>query len=66
MRLAFGALEILAELIQFLCEQQETNLPTNQNGRILRLMKYLRSSRCLLVLDNAESVLHTGFLLTSD
>ncbi|XZN89853.1 MAG: NB-ARC domain-containing protein [Microcoleus sp.] len=52
--------EILAELIQFLSNQQETNLPINLDGRILRLINYLRSSRCLLVLDNAESVLQAG------
>ena len=52
--------EILAELIQFLSNQQEINLPTNLEGRILRLINYLRSSRCLLVLDNAESVLQAG------
>ncbi|MBD1828930.1 NB-ARC domain-containing protein [Microcoleus vaginatus GB1-A2] len=52
--------EILAELIQFLSNQQEINLPTNKDGRILRLINYLRSSRCLLVLDNAESVLQAG------
>ncbi|MEG5039827.1 MULTISPECIES: WD40 domain-containing protein [unclassified Microcoleus] len=52
--------EILAELIQFLSNQQETNLPTNLDGRILRSIDYLRSSRCLLVLDNAESVLQAG------
>jgi len=52
--------EILAELIQFLSNQEEINLPTNLDGRILRLINYLRSSRCLLVLDNAESVLQAG------
>jgi WD40 repeat protein len=52
--------EILAELIQFLSNQQETNLPTNLDGRILQLLNYLRSSRCLLVLDNAESILQAG------
>lgn len=52
--------EILAELIQFLSNQQEINLPTNLDGRILQLINYLRSSRCLLVLDNAESVLQAG------
>ena len=60
--------EILAELIQFLSNQHPPlvkggeggGLPTNLNGRILRLLKYLRSSRCLLVLDNAESILQAG------
>ncbi len=52
--------DILTELILFLSEQQETNLRTNLSGRILLLLKYLRSSRCLLVLDNAESILQAG------
>ena len=63
--------EILAELIQFLSNQHPPNpplvrgseggvLPTNLDGRILRLINYLRSWRCLLVLDNAESVLQAG------
>ncbi|NQE36062.1 eIF2A-related protein [Microcoleus asticus] len=60
--------EILAELIQFLSNQDPLLvrggeggvLPTNKDGRILRLINYLRSSRCLVVLDNAESVLQAG------
>lgn len=49
--------DLLAELIQFLSQQQETNLPETVDGKILRLMEYLRSSRCLVVLDNAETIL---------
>lgn len=52
--------DILAELIQFLSAQQETNLPNNIQGRISLLLKYLRSSRCLIILDNAESILQAG------
>lgn len=52
--------EILAELIQFLCERQETDLPNNLDSQILRLLKYLRSHRCLLILDNAEAILQSG------
>jgi WD40 repeat protein len=49
--------DIVTELIQFLSRQQETYLPGNLDGKILRLLKYLRSSRCLLLLDNVESIL---------
>ncbi len=49
--------DLLAELIQFLSQQQETDLPETVDGRVLRLIEYLRSSRCLLVLDNAETIL---------
>jgi hypothetical protein len=57
LRNAPPVLDILAELIQFLSDQQETELPSTLDGRILRLMHYLRSHRCLVILDNAESIL---------
>ncbi|MEW6491808.1 MAG: NB-ARC domain-containing protein, partial [Cyanobacteriota bacterium] len=53
-------LELLADLIQFLSQQKETALPETVYGRVLRLLEYLRASRCLLVLDNAESILREG------
>ncbi|MEM6433699.1 MAG: NB-ARC domain-containing protein [Cyanobacteria bacterium P01_D01_bin.115] len=51
--------EILVRLIQFLSDQQETaiNLPTRLGERIIRLLHYLREHRCLLLLDNLESIL---------
>ncbi len=54
--------EILANLIEFLSEEQETeaNLPERVGERITRLMDYLRSLRCLIFLDNAESLLDSG------
>jgi len=52
--------ELLREFIQFLSFDQPTALPETLDGRISRLMECLRSSRCLLVLDNAESILRTG------
>ncbi len=52
--------ELLAELLQFLCQQQEIVIPESLDGRVSQLIKYLRSSRCLLLLDNAESILREG------
>jgi WD40 repeat protein len=52
--------DILAELIQFLSRQEEPILPDDVNNRILLLLKYLRSSHCLLILDNAESILRSS------
>jgi chromosome segregation and condensation protein ScpB len=52
--------DLLVSLIQFLSNQQvvkTTDLPKSLNSQILRLLKYLKSSRCLLVLDDAESIL---------
>ncbi len=49
--------ELLNELINFLSQQQETSLPESLDGKISSLINYLRSQRCLLVLDNAESIL---------
>jgi WD40 repeat protein/serine/threonine protein kinase len=54
--------ETLANLIEFLSDEQETeaNLPETVEGRISRLIEYLRASRCLLILDNVESILQGG------
>jgi WD40 repeat protein len=52
--------ELVADLIQFLSQQQEKNLPETLDGKISRLLQYLRNSRCLLILDNAESILKSG------
>ncbi|MGV0023786.1 WD40 domain-containing protein [Phormidesmis priestleyi] len=51
---------ILSDLIQFLSQQQETELPDSVDGKLGRLMHYLRQHRCLLILDNVESILGTG------
>ena len=53
-------LDLLAELIQFISNQQETNLPATVDARTSRLMHYLRQHRCLLILDNVESILQEG------
>jgi hypothetical protein len=52
--------ELLGELIQFLSSGQETELRDTVDGRISQLISYLRSSRCLVILDNAESILRSG------
>jgi WD40 repeat protein len=49
--------ELVTELLQFLSNQQELQLPETLEGKTARLLHYLRSSRCLLILDNFESVL---------
>jgi GTPase SAR1 family protein len=49
---------LLAEIIYFLSNQQEKNLPETTNGRISLLLKYLRKHRCLLILDGIELVLN--------
>ncbi|TME10766.1 MAG: hypothetical protein E6I80_06520 [Chloroflexi bacterium] len=48
---------LLAECITFLSEQQKTDLPENVGERITLLLHYLRKARCLLVLDNVETIL---------
>ncbi len=48
---------LLASVIQFLSNQQETDLSNDVNYRISRLLDYLKKHRCLIVLDNAETIL---------
>lgn len=49
--------ELLANLLQFLSDEKETTLPETVDGRVTLLINYLRERRCLLVLDNAETIL---------
>ncbi|NMG19762.1 NACHT and WD40 repeat domain-containing protein [Brasilonema bromeliae] len=53
---------IVANLIQVLSAQQETenNLPEKLSEKISRLVYYLQNNRCLLILDNVESILRSG------
>lgn len=52
--------ELLEELIKFLSDQKEANLPTSTDERIARLLHYLHQHRCLLFLDNAETIMLGG------
>ena len=49
--------DLLADLIQFLSQQNSNNLPEGTDRKIFLLIKYLQKSRCLLILDNAESII---------
>jgi WD40 repeat protein len=49
--------EMLIAVIHFLSHQRETPDTTDTNALISRLMEYLQRYRCLIVLDNFESVL---------
>jgi WD40 repeat protein len=48
---------LLADLIHTLSNGQEVDLPANTEGRLACLLDYLRQHRCLLILDNAETLL---------
>ncbi|MEK0189822.1 NACHT domain-containing protein [Microcoleus anatoxicus] len=52
--------KILADAIKLFSNQQETILPETLEEKITRLIDYLKSSRCLLILDNAESILQSS------
>ncbi len=53
---------ILANLTQFLSNEQapETDLLESVGNKVSRLIDYLRKHRCLLILDNVESILCSG------
>ncbi|MGF1480718.1 MAG: NB-ARC domain-containing protein [Cyanophyceae cyanobacterium] len=52
--------DLLTELIEFLSHGKETDLPEHLDGKMLRLLHYLRTASCLLILDNVESILQSG------
>ncbi|NJR23736.1 MAG: NACHT domain-containing protein [Richelia sp. CSU_2_1] len=62
LRSPLAAEEFLANLIQVFSNQQKPLIPADFSGKILRLVEYLRKHRCLLILDDFESVLNAGEL----
>lgn len=60
--------ELLDSLIQFLSNDAETEatLPSDRYNRMTRLIEHLRTQRCLIILDNAESVLPCNELTTKE
>lgn len=54
--------ELLESILFFLLRTrgEEPVIPRTLEGRLSKLMECLRSSRCLLILDNAETILSSG------
>ncbi|MDZ8050380.1 MAG: pentapeptide repeat-containing protein [Aulosira sp. ZfuVER01] len=52
--------DLLADLIKVLSKQQQITLPEAISERISLLLHHLRTHRCLLILDNAETLLQPG------
>jgi WD40 repeat protein len=52
--------DIIADFIQFISNQQAEDIPPDFDGRMRCLLDYLRNSRCLIILDNVESILQSG------
>jgi WD40 repeat protein len=54
--------KILFQLIAFVSHQQQTESADTVDAQISQLMAYLRTTRCLIVFDNFESILaHGGY-----
>ncbi len=51
---------LLQECLQFVSHQQQTVLPEEVDNQISLLIEYFRTCRCLLVLDDIESILQEG------
>lgn len=52
--------DLLIDLISVLSDQQAIDLSRDVEALILQLLQHLRGSRCLLVLDNFESLLQSN------
>jgi len=51
---------IVKQCLRFLSQQLPADLPADVDEQLPLLIQYLRSHRCLVVLDNAESILLAG------
>ncbi|BAZ53511.1 WD-40 repeat-containing protein [Nostoc sp. NIES-4103] len=52
--------EMLALLIGFLADERDIELPESVDEQITLLINYFRKRRCLVLLDNAETILQGG------
>ena len=52
--------EMLTDWIKLLSHHQELELPTTLDGLLNRLRFYLQNRRCLLILDNLETILKSN------
>jgi len=51
---------VLQDCVQYVSDWQTTGLPESVNDQILLLLDYLRQHRCLIVLDNMETIMQAG------
>ncbi|HEY4034600.1 MAG TPA: TIR domain-containing protein [Ktedonobacteraceae bacterium] len=51
---------VLQDCVQYVSDQQRTDLPESVNDQILLLLDYLRKRRCLIVLDNMETIMQAS------
>jgi hypothetical protein len=49
--------DLLTDLLSILSRGRQTEIPATFNHQISQLIEFLRSVRCLLILDNVESIL---------
>ena len=52
--------ELLANIIKFIDNEESIKLADSTRGRLSQLIKYLKKYRCLIVIDNFETVLQTN------
>ncbi|MEG4587003.1 NB-ARC domain-containing protein [Microcoleus sp. MOSTC5] len=52
----------LKSILEFLLNKPEIELPTSIPERLSLLMEYLRKNRCLIILDDVQSILSSGQL----
>lgn len=52
--------EFMGEVVKFVSNQKEVKLPDNLDDQINKLIQYLNEHRCLVVIDNVETILKTG------
>ena len=54
--------ELLTNLLQFLLDESASQLPVTLNEQLSELMRILRSQRCLIILDDFQTLFNSGQL----
>jgi len=54
--------QLIRDILKFLNRREENNLPIRLEEQISHLMQILKQKKCLLILDNAETIFKSGVL----
>jgi WD40 repeat protein len=52
--------EVLPQILKFIAPTPDPQLPESEEGKLAKLIEFMQSSRCLVILDNIESILWGG------
>lgn len=60
LRYSTSVKDLITQIVNFLSNRKIEDLPTDFNSAVSQLLEYLKSHRCLVILDGAEAIISHG------